>query len=111
MIRKIKDIIKEVKYVYQRVRYGYDERIKWKFDSYFSQFIPSLKEFCIETICEEESKKMNIDRNEKRIRICYHTLDLIYDFENMPDESFLKEYNEIDKMWEYIGKNLRWFWS
>ena len=106
MIRTIKDLIREVKYAYQRVRYGYDETIKWEFDSYFSQFIPPLKEFC-----EERLKEMSITGNEKRKEIYKTTLDLIYDFENMPDKSFYKEYNEIDKLWEYIGKNLRWFWS
>jgi len=106
MIRKIKDLVREVKYGFQRMFRGYSDDIKWGVDSYFSQFIPPLKEFC-----EEELKKMNIDGNEKRRGIFYNTLDLIYDFENMPDESFYKEYNEIDKMWEYIGKNLRWYWN
>lgn len=50
----MKDFLREVKYAYQRVRYGYDERIKWEFDSYFSQFIPPLKEFC------NESKKQKV---------------------------------------------------
>ena len=110
MIRKIKDIIREIKYAYQRVRYGWDSRIKWGFDSYFSQFIPPLKEFC-----EEELKKIGNSSefvgSEERKKIYKTTLDLIYAFENMPDESFYKGYNEIDKMWEYIGKNLRWYWN
>ena len=106
MIWKIKNIIREVKYAYQRVRYGYDETIKWEFDSYFSQFIPPLKEFC-----EEQLKGMSIDGNEKRRNTYYNTLDLIYDFENMPYENCYKDDNEVDKLWSYIGKNIRWYWS
>ena len=106
MIYNLRDIKNEIYWAYERVIKGWDSRIKWEFDSYFSQFIPPLKEFC-----EERLKEMSITGNEKRRGIYYNTLDLIYDFENMPDESFYKEYNEIDKMWEYIGKNLRWYWN
>ena len=106
MLWKIKNIIRGIKYAYQRVIRGYDERIKWEFDSYFSQFIPPLKEFC-----EERLKKMSIDGNEKRRGIYNNTLDLIYDFENMPYENYYKDDNEENKMWTYIGARLSWYWN
>ena len=107
MIRKIKNIIREIKYAYQRVVRGYDERIKWEFDSYFSQFIPPLKEFC-----EEELKEMNCSKeNDKRREIYKNTLNLIRDYKNMSDENYYKQDNEVDKLWEYVGKNLRWYWN
>src|SRR3990167_10364593 len=104
MIRKIKNILREIKFGFQRMFRGYSDDIKWEFDSYFSQFIPPLKEFC-----EERLKEMSITGNEKRKEIYKTTLDLIYDFENMPDKNYYKDYNEIDKMWEYTGRHLRWY--
>jgi len=46
MIKPIKNIIREVKFGFQRMFRGYSDDIKWEFDTYFSQFIPPLKEFC-----------------------------------------------------------------
>ena len=109
MIKPIKNLIREIKYAYQRVIRGYDERIKWEFDSYFSQFIPPLKEFC-----EEELKKMgnlNFVGSEKRKEIYKTTLDLIYAFDNMPGEDQWQDGNATDKMWEYIGRHLKWYWN
>ena len=40
------NIFREIKYAYQRVVRGYDERILWGFDSYLEQIIPAIKEFC-----------------------------------------------------------------
>ncbi len=103
----MKNIIREIKYAYQRVRYGYDSRLKWDFADYFSQFIPPLKEFC-----EEELKELkNCADNEKRKEIYQTTLDLIYDFEFPPDGSFYKEHKEENKMWTYIGARLSWYWN
>ena len=39
-------MIKEIKWAYQRVVRGYDDRIYWGMDEYFSQFIPAIKKFC-----------------------------------------------------------------
>ena len=106
MLWKIKNIIREIKFGFQRMFRGYSDDIKWEFDSYFSQFIPPLKEFC-----EERLKEMSIDGNEKRRGIYFNTLDLIYDFENMPDENYYKDDNEVDKLWSYLGENIRWYWN
>ena len=106
MIRKIKNILREIKFGFQRMFRGYSDDIKWEFDSYFSQFIPPLKEFC-----EERLKEMSITGNEKRKEIYKTTLDLIYDFENMPDKNYYKDNNEVGELWEYVGKNLRWYWN
>ena len=99
----MKDFFREIKYAYQRVKYGYDDRIQWNFDSYFHQFIKPMKEFC------EERLKETID--EKRIEIFSTTLELIQKYEVMEDGDYYKENNQTDEMWAYIGKNLRWYWS
>jgi hypothetical protein len=40
MLNKIKDIKNEIKWAYQRVKYGYDERVTWSIDYYLCEYIP-----------------------------------------------------------------------
>lgn len=104
--RKRPNFINEIKYAYQRVKYGYDERIKWEFDSYFNQFIPPLKEFCI-----EELAKDNIHLNINRKDIFTNTLKMIENWEKMPYTDVYKEINAQTILWEYIGKHLQTYWN
>src|SRR3990167_313331 len=96
-------IANEIKYAYQRIVRGYDDRIKWSFCDYFNQFLPPLKEFC-----KHELKDCY---DGKRKEIFTTTLDLIHDYEVMPYENYYKEPNEETKLLEYIGKNLGYFWN
>ncbi len=102
----IKDWLREIKYAYQRVKYGYDERIKWEFDSYFNQFIPPLKEFC-----EYELRQKEIKYNSKREDVFKETLKRIHNWEIM---DYLNQYarpNQVTDLWEYVGKHITWYWN
>jgi len=69
----------------------------------------------VQNLIEEKIKKLKgrleMEEDEKKMNIYIITLNLIYDFENMPDKSFYREYNEENKMWTYIGAHLQWYWN
>ena len=110
MINIIKNIINEIYWAYQRVRYGYDSRIKWEFDSYFSQFIKPLKEFC-----QEELKEKHIIHNHLRKEVFTHTLKLIKDYENRPNndckDCVIQNDNSESELWKYVGRNISFYWN
>ena len=97
---------REIKWAWQRAYYGYDETIKWGFDSYFAMFVKPLKEFCIENMPDD-------DTNAKRIEIYSKTLELINEFEKEAEnyENQLKEDNAESRLWKYFGEHIRWFWD
>ncbi len=96
---------KTIKYAWQRVIRGYDERIAWGFDTYFNQFIPALKEFCKEQLPEKEVY------NPKSFAIYKKTLRLIDDFEKMPYQDFYKHPNPQSELWKFVGEHISWYWS
>ena len=99
-----KDFFREIKYAYQRIRYGFDERIYWEFDSYFAQFIPPLKKFC-----QDEHDPLDI-HNPKRNEVYKTTLDLIRAWENQSYEEMWDGKKTVE-LWEYFGKNINWYWN
>lgn len=98
-------IFRELKWAWQRAKDGYDERIKWGFDGYLEQFIKPLKEFC-----EYELKNTHPD-NIKRIAVYERTLELIKDYEEMAPEEEYQEENPINRLWEYFGKHIGYYWD
>lgn len=96
----MKNIYLQLKWAYQRVRYGYDDTIKWSFPDYFSQFITPLKEFCE----EEVSKKDHTTLNPERDAVYKETLRLIgeYDMWNHESEKAL---------WKFVGENMGYYWN
>jgi hypothetical protein len=101
------DIIREIKWAYQRVARGYDDRIFWGFDGYFRQFIPAVKKFCEDWIADEEIAKYNTDKTE----IMKETLRLIKEFNEMTCDDDWKPTNQEDALWEYFGKHIRYYWD
>jgi hypothetical protein len=57
-------MIKEIKWAYQRVVRGYDERCFWGFDSYFIRILPALKEFCEKKLDDKNFVKYNPEKAE-----------------------------------------------
>ena len=107
-INKImKDILREIKYAYQRVVRGYDERIFWEFDSYFSQFISPLKKFCEKELSDVE----HMNYNSKRKKIYSKMIELIKEFNESDYKDFYKYPNTESKLWEYFGKHIGYFWN
>ncbi len=98
----MKDFFREIKYAYQRVRYGFDERLYWEFESYFAQFIPPLKQFC-----EDEYDPEN---NLKRSEIYKTTLELIDIWEKQTYEE-IWDGKKTTELWEYFGKNITYYWN
>lgn len=101
------NILDEIKYAYQRVVRGYDDRVFWGFDSYFLQVVPALKEFC-----EQELKgTATLELNPERYKIFTHTLELIKEYENMTDEDWWKVDNQINRLLGFVGNNIGYFWD
>ena len=97
----MKNIYLEIKWAYQRVRYGYDETMKWCFQDYFHQFIIPLKEFCKEELKEEHIANGN---NPEHKKIFEKTLKLIAKYDMWDDKS-------AQNLWSYVRKNIRYYWN
>lgn len=99
-------MINEIKWAYQRVVRGYDDRIFWGFDDYLEQIIPAIKLFC-----EEELKTKEIKLNKKREQIFKKTLELIGDYESMSIQEYYSGNGADAKLWKYFGDNIGYFWN
>lgn len=97
--------LRRIKWAYQRLTRGFDDRIKWSFQEYLEDIIQPLKEFC-----EEELKELNPE-NSKRTEIYTETLRLIADIDKMTTHDYYKEVNAYSAFWEYFGKNIAWYWN
>lgn len=96
-------MIKEIKWAYQRVVRGYDDRIYWAMDEYFSQFIPAIKEFC-----ENELEYCDKNLNKNRFKVYKETLKLI---KKVDKSSFKNIDKNIQSFWKYFGENIGYFWT
>lgn len=95
----------EIKWAYQRVVRGYDDRVRWGFDEYFLQVMPALREFCVDYINGEGSKW-----NPKRTKIFKKTIKLIDDYIN--DEEYWNSTESSSvKLLTYVGKNSGYYWD
>src|SRR3990167_474041 len=94
-----KDIKNEIKWAYQRVKYGYDETIKWGFEDYFNIAIKPLKEFCQEQLLDEEDMKLNPERRE----IYTETLNKISAFEKMSIEDEMMYQNKSSELYKFFS--------
>lgn len=91
----------QIKWAYQRVVRGYDDRIFWSFSEYFEQFIPPLKRFCEQWLKEEYTHL-----NPIKHKVILETLRLIYLYETT--ESTWDE--RFEELMEYVGKNIGYYW-
>lgn len=103
---KIHDLFKSVKYAWQRVVRGYDERIMWGFSDYFNQVIPALKEFCEKEIADDKE-----GYNENRVAIYKETLNRIDAFEKMSATEYYGHPNQESELWKYVGEHICWYWD
>ncbi len=103
----LRDIKNEIKWAYQRVRYGYDETIKWGFCDYFWYFVQPLKEFCEEQLLDIKV----MDLNPERKAIFTETLKRISAYETMTLNDEYKQPNQASELWEYVGKYLNYYWD
>ena len=106
----MRNIIYEVKWAYQRVVRGYDDRIFWSFDSHFIKIIPALRTFCSDYLKQEESVRLNKERAD----IYKRTLVLIEHWESIwacYDGGWRLEEEALAKLAEHFGKNINWYWD
>ena len=92
----------EIKWAYQRVVRGYDDRVRWGFDSYFLQVMPALREFCVDYINGD-----NAHLNPQRTRIFNKTVKLIDEYDN--DESW--QCFSANHLLKYVMKNSGYYWD
>lgn len=98
--------LKCIKYAYQRVVRGYDDRITWGFDGYFLAIIVPLKEFCENYLKDNERCAWN----EKRVEIFKKTLVLIKNYEDKKDD-WMNSGKAAEKLFGYVGKYIGWYWD
>jgi hypothetical protein len=98
---------RKTKWFIQRGRYGYDETIKWEFDTYFRYFIKPLREFCNEWLEDVEIAQLN----KRKANVMVKTLKLINEYEKMTLEESWGNNNAENKLWEYFGKNISIYWD
>jgi len=99
-------MIQEIKWAYQRVVRGYDNRIMWEFDSYFNQFIPPLKKFCEDELIDIEHCKLN----KERAKIYKKTLKLIEAIDDI-DWNNQEDYKHVSNLWKYFGEHIGYYWN
>lgn len=98
--------IKQIKWAWQRVVRGYDDRVYWSFEDYFLQVIPAIKNFCVGQLADDK----HMDLNPKRKEVYQQTLMLIYAWEEESDEDMWQGKNQ-SKMLEYIVKHTNYYWD
>jgi hypothetical protein len=99
-------MINQIKWAYQRVFRGYDDRIFWGFEEYLDYVVPAIQVFC-----EEELKTEEIGFNRKREQVFKKTLKLINDYYNMDIKGYYSNNNSSNKLWKYFGENIGYFWN
>lgn len=95
----------QIKWAWQRVVRGYDDRVTWGFDGYFIQIIPALKEFC-----EHYPTLEHASLNPDRMMIFKQTLNYIYAWESQTyEDEFLG--TRLSELMEYVGKHIGYYWD
>lgn len=101
------NIIREIKWAWQRVVKGYDDRVFWDFSDYFMAVMPALRIFCEEELRKEESRL-----NPERTEIFKKTMELIDACQ--PAEGFFdfdEEQKAEDELLKYVGLHASWYWD
>ena len=98
---------REIKWAWQRVFKGYDDTVFWDLDVYFLRIIPALKKWCEKELQGTATLELNPNRHE----VFTETIRLIEDWENMPYENMFSNENEENRLLEYLGKNIGFFWD
>lgn len=95
----------QIKWAYQRLTRGYDDRVYWGFYSYFIQVIPALEKFCNKYLEDKEHCELNTSRAD----IFRNTLLLIEKYKEKEDDCL--NHDEEELLFEYVGKHLGWYWD
>lgn len=107
-------MLNEIKWAWQRITRGYDERITWGFDVYFIQIIPALKEFC-----ENWLQLGYADHNPEKKEVMLETLRLIQDYQTatvfnegeFTYHSWIDQDQKLAILAAYFGENINAYWD
>lgn len=94
----------KIKWAWQRIVRGYDDRVNWGFDSYFMQVMPELRLFCEQNLVDKKLCKLN----PKRAIVYRKTIKLIDEWK---DDSSLTMDGKFQKLLAYVGKNVGYYWD
>jgi len=96
----------EIKWAYQRVVKGYDDRIYWGFDSVIYNIQEPLKKFCLNYLEDKKHSRLNPERTA----VFKQTLFLIEQIEN---EEYQDMFNNkaLGNLAKYFGENIGWYWD
>lgn len=100
------NLFREIKWAYQRVVRGYDDRIYWEMDSYLFQLVEPIKKFC-----EKELNEEYLKLNPKRKEVYETTLKLAKEVEEMYYEDWYESDNSVTRFWAYFGGNITIYWT
>ena len=102
----MKQLYRTIKYGFQRMFRGYDDRIFWGFSGYFYDFTPAIRKFCNDNLGEEEFMKLNPEKKE----VLETTIKLLNELDESVND-ILKEGKAESKFWSYFGENIGYFWD
>ena len=101
----MRNILLEIKWAYQRIMRGYDDRIHWGFDEYFKVSIDPLYEFCMQWASRDYAHL-----NPKKLLVFANTIILIDEYRKVQDT--WREGNEaLSKLLEHVGKHIGYYWD
>lgn len=103
----MKNIYRQIKWAYQRVVRGYDDRVNWGFDFYFLDVMPELKKFC-KGYLENDTYRKN---NPERFAVFSKTVKLIEEWENQDSSNMWSEHRAREKLLKYVGAHATWYWN
>jgi hypothetical protein len=105
----MRNILNQIKWAYQRVVRGYDDRIKWGFDTYLEDIVMKpLREFCTEELVDNQ--------DDTRAIIYPETIRLIDEYAKAKEGLFTTVtrkdvYTMQYKMWKYIVEKIGYYWN
>lgn len=99
-------MLKSIKWAYQRVKYGYDDRIYWGFEDHLQIIIMPLKKFCEEQLKLDHIQKFNPDR----VEVYMETLRRIEALEELSSEA-IEWSKKSAELWGYFGANIGFYWD
>lgn len=103
-----KALSREIKWAYQRVVRGYDDRVYWGFDCYFLRVMPALKSFCEDYLKLENGERAKL--NPERANIFRKTITLIDEWERATYEE-VWDCKKQNSLLAYVGKNSGYYWD
>ena len=96
----------QIKWAYQRVVKGYDDRIYWGFDSVVYTIREPLKKFCEDWFLDREVARLNPGKT----KVISRTLYLIEKWENETNEESIYGTN-MKKLAKHFGGNIGYYWD